>query len=279
MTGRATPVTTAAYGLAEGPRYDAANGELLWVDIEAGRLLRAAPHDLDAVTEARLDVPLGAVAPRAGGGWVLAAGRGFSLMAADGEVTPLAEVEPAGNRMNDGACDPQGRFWAGSMEFEARPGAASLYRLDTDGTVSVVLRDLTISNGLGWSPDGTTMYLADTGPGTVTAYDFDGATGAIERPRVVVEAEGADGLTVDDDGLLWIARFGHGVVARYDPADGRELVRIELPASQPTSCAFVGSTLIITTAARDVGDAEPEAGRLFAADAGVTGPPAIPYAG
>jgi sugar lactone lactonase YvrE len=182
--------------------------------------------------------------------------------------------------MNDGACDPQGRFWAGSMALDETPGAGSLYRLDPDGDVTVVQRGLTIANGLGWSPDGTTMYHADSGAGTVTAYDFDGARGEIERPRVAVRPEhGApDGLTVDEEGMLWVALFGGSAVVRYDP-EGRELARVPLPVSQATSCAFVGTRLFITTAARDVAGAEPDAGRVFAADAGVSGPPAVPFAG
>lgn len=278
-TFEAVPAGRRAFGLGEGPRHDAARGELLWVDIEAGLLLRADPANLDAAAETAIGEPLGAVAPAADGGWVLAAGRGLSRLAPDGARTVLAELEPPGNRMNDGACDPQGRFWAGSMAFDETPGAGSLYRL-ARGEVTVVQRDLTIANGLGWSPDGATMYHADSGAGTVAAYDFDGARGEIERPRVVVRPEhGApDGLTVDDEGMLWVAQFGGSAVVRYDPA-GRELARVALPVSQATSCAFVGSRLFITTAARDVAGAEPDAGRVFAADVGVSGPPAVPYAG
>jgi sugar lactone lactonase YvrE len=278
----ATPAGTERYELAEGPRFDAERGELVWVDIMAGRLLRADPDDLDVFGEITIDVPLGAVAPAASGGWVAAAGRGLSLLAADGTRTEIAELEPDGNRMNDGACDPQGRFWAGSMAFDGTPGAASLYRLDPSaGEVAVVLRGQTIANGLGWSPDGATMYHADTGPGTITAYDFDAATGEIERPRVVVRPEDAppDGLTVDDEGLLWVALFGGSAVVRCDPATGREVARVELPVSQPTSCTFVGTRLVITTAARDVAEREPEAGRLFVAEVGVAGPPARQYVG
>jgi sugar lactone lactonase YvrE len=279
-TFEAAPAGRRAFALAEGPRYDAARDELLWVDIEAGRLLRADPARLDAATETVLGEPLGAAAPTTDGGWVLAAGRGLSLLAPDGARTALTELEPAGNRMNDAACDPQGRFWAGSMAFDETPGAGSLYRLDPGGGVTAVLRGLTIANGLGWSPDGATMYHADSGPGTITAYDFDPGSGEIERPRVIVRPEHGvpDGLAVDDDGLLWVALFGGAAVVRYD-VDGRAVARIPLPVSQPTSCALVGTRLIITTAARDVAGAEPEAGRLFAADVGVSGPPAVPYPG
>jgi sugar lactone lactonase YvrE len=277
----AAPVSWAAYSLGEGPRYDAPRDQLIWVDLEAGRLLRADPDQLDAVAETTIDVMLGAAAPAGGGGgWIVAAGRGLSALAPDGVRTPLAELEPPGSRMNDGACDPQGRFWAGSMALDERPGAGSLYRLDGRGAVATVLRGLTIANGLGWSPDGATMYHADSGPGIVTAYDFDADAGEIERPRVIVRADNGvpDGLTVDDEGCLWVAHFGGAGVVRYDPS-GRAVGRVPLPVSQPTCCALVGTRLIITTAARGVSDTEPDAGRLFAADVGVTGPPAVPYAG
>jgi sugar lactone lactonase YvrE len=278
---RAAPVSRRAYSLGEGPRYDAARRELIWVDIEAGRLLRADPARLDDPTETTIDDMLGAAAPAIGGGWVLAAGRGLSALAPDGVRTPLADLEPAGSRMNDGACDPQGRFWVGSMALDERPGAGSLYRLDASGEATTVLSGLTIANGLGWSPDGATMYHADSGPGTITAYDFDADSGELERPRVIVvrPRRGVpDGLTVDDEGLLWVALFGGACVVRYDDV-GREVARIALPVSQPTCCALVGTRLIITTASRDVAAAEPNAGRLFAAEVGVTGPPAVPYAG
>ena len=275
---RAAPVSQQRYSLGEGPRYDAIRRELLWVDIDAGRLLRADPDRLDTVTETTIDATLGAAAPATGGGWIVAAGRGLATLGPEGVTQPLAELEPAGNRMNDGACDPRGRFWVGSMALDERPGAGSLYRLDPSGDATTVLTGLTIANGLGWSPDGTTMYHADSGPGTITAYDFDADSGRLERPRVIVRARDGvpDGLTVDDDGLLWVAHFGGARVVRYDPS-GREVGRVALPVSQPTSCALVGTRLLITTASRDVADAEPDAGRLFAADVGVTGPPAAPY--
>jgi sugar lactone lactonase YvrE len=278
-TYSAAPVSRQRYSLGEGPRYDATCRKLLWVDVDAGRLLRADPDRLDTATETTIDATLGAAAPAIGGGWIVAAGRGLSTLGPDGVTTLLAELEPAGNRMNDGACDPRGRFWAGSMALDERPGAGSLYRLDPDGDATTVLTGLTIANGLGWSPDGATMYHADSGPGTITAYDFDADSGRLERPRVIVRTRDGvpDGLTVDDEGLLWVAHFGGASVVRYEPS-GREVGRVPLPVSQPTSCALVGTSLIITTASRDVADSEPDAGRLFAADVGVTGPPAVPYA-
>src|ERR671918_744895 len=167
-------ISDEAAELGEGPRLDPRTGEVLWVDIMAGRLYRCRwdAGRLHTIAVIEVGRHLGAVAPvdAPGGGWVAAAGQGFAHVAEDGTVTVLAEPEAgqAGRtRMNDGACDPQGRFWAGSMayDYDTSPGAGTLYRMDHDGTVTPVVTGVTISNGLGWSPDGTTMYFADTGVG------------------------------------------------------------------------------------------------------------------
>jgi sugar lactone lactonase YvrE len=156
--------------------------------------------------------------------------------------------------MGDAACDPPGRFWAGTKADDNRPGGGSLHRLDPDGHTELVLDGLTISNGLGWSPDGQTMYLADTVPRVIHAFDFDGDRGTISDGRVLVEVTGSgagpDGLTVDAAGDLWVAIFGGGRVERYSP-DGllRQVLRV--PARETTSCAFAGTglpRLYVTTA-------------------------------
>ena len=121
---------------------------------------------------------VGAIAPVGGDeGWVLASGLGFVYLAPDGSLQRIVDVAPVGTRMNDGACDPQGRFWAGTLADDFSPGGGSMYRLDPDGSVRLVIDDLTISNGLGWSPDGGTMYLVDSGPRVVHVFEFDQLTG------------------------------------------------------------------------------------------------------
>lgn len=286
-------ISDEAAELGEGPRLDARTGEVLWVDITAGRLYRCSWDGGRLHTIATIEVgrDLGAVAPveRPGGGWIAAAGQGFAHVAEDGTVTVLAEPEAgqAGRtRMNDGACDPQGRFWAGSMAYDERPGAGTLYRMDHDGTVTPVVTGVTISNGLGWSPDGTTMYYADTGVGTLDAFDFDGVSGSLERRRTLVRCEGPgfpDGLWVDDEGCLWVAMWGGGEVRRYAP-DGGLIHAWPLPVSQPSACCFAGQdgdTLIITSArvglSAEALAREPAAGRVMAIDPGATGPAATPY--
>ena len=264
--------------LSEGPRWDEKRGELLWVDILGCRFHRAAltadgrPDDVRTIV---LDRHVGAVAPVAGGGYVLAAGQGFWFVDEACAVDELAQPE-AGHldvRMNDGACDPQGRFWAGTMAYDESPGAGTLYRLELDGRCSTVLSGLTISNGIGWSPDGATMYLSDSGTGLIEAFAFDGATGAIggRRTLVHVDQPGAapDGLTVDEQGDIWVGLYGGWVVNRYG-ADGSLRATLPMPVAQVTSCAFGGGdrrTLFVTTGRERLEEAalerQPDAGRVF----------------
>ncbi len=281
--------------LSEGPRWDGSRSELLWVDVLAGRFHRARLGEdrrFQAVQTLRVDRHLGAAAPAEAGGYVLAAGPGFLHLDADGAVRELAQPEAGRTdvRMNDGACDPQGRFWAGTMAYDEAPGAGCLYRLELDGSCTQVLTGLTISNGIGWSPDGTTMYLADSGTGDLYAFDFDPDTGALGRRSTVAHMTQAnavpDGLTVDDHGNIWVALWNGGALACYRP-DGSLLATVPLPVHRPTSCAFGdtdGATLFVTTAREGLGRAalarQPDAGRLLRLDSlGTTGPPCFPYRG
>jgi sugar lactone lactonase YvrE len=281
--------------LSEGPRWDADRDELLWVDIVGSRLHRArvgADGQLDEAAPVQFDRFVGAAAPAAGGGYVLAAGSGFLFADPSGAVYELAQPEAGHDhvRMNDGACDPQGRFWAGTMAYDETPGAGGLYRLEFDGSCTTVLTGLTISNGIGWSPDGGTMYLSDSGTARIDAFDFEAASGDISRRRTIVRSTepgvAPDGLTVDDAGDLWVAMWGGGAVRRYDPS-GSLRATVPVSADHPTSCAFGGpdrTTLFITTARQGL-DApalarQPDAGRVFCVHGlGVSGPPCTTYRG
>jgi sugar lactone lactonase YvrE len=217
------------------------------------------------------------------GGWIVAAGPGFARLDAGGSLTWLAEPE-AGRpelRMNDGACDPRGRFWAGSMAYAETPGAGTLYRLDSDGTTTPMVPGTTISNGLGWSADGATLWFADSGEGTVDAFDFDARSGTLSGRRTVITVDPddgvPDGLTVDADDHVWVAIWDGGQVRRHAP-DGELVARVRVPVSRPTSCCFGGAdldTLFISTARKGLTADElrkqPEAGRLFRVDTGVRG--------
>jgi sugar lactone lactonase YvrE len=189
--------------------------------------------------------------------------------------------------MKDAACDPQGRCWAGSVADEHRPGGGALYRLDRDGRAELVLDGLTISNGLGWSPDGSTMYLVDSIPGVVHAFAFDGEAGTVAGGSVLItvpEDVGApDGLTVDAAGDLWVAIYGGGCVRRHGPDGGlRQVLRV--PAEQSTSCGFGGpglATLYVTTATEHWTDeqcaAAPGAGLVYRLGTDAVGRPAAPF--
>jgi sugar lactone lactonase YvrE len=281
--------------LSEGPRWHEERQELLWVDILGCQMHRGtlSPDGaLERVETISVDRHIGAVAPAVGGGYVLAAGLGFLFVDETGSVRELAQAE-AGHtqvRMNDGACDPQGRFWAGTMAYDESPGAGALYRLELDGSCTTVLTGLTISNGIGWSPDGATMYLNDSGTGCVDVFRFDGPSGAISDRRTLVHIDqpgvAPDGLTVDYEGGIWVALWNGGAVHRYAP-DGSLLARVQLPVQRPTSCAFGGpgrDTLFVTSARTDLDDdalaRQPHAGKVFAIDGlGVRGLPCLPYRG
>jgi sugar lactone lactonase YvrE len=281
--------------LSEGPRWHAERQELLWVDILGRQVHRGtvgadgAMGRLETIT---VDRHVGAVAPASGGGYVLAAGQGFMFLDDAGQVHELAQPE-AGRvdvRMNDGACDPQGRFWAGTMAYDESPGAGALYRLELDGSCTTMLTGLTISNGIGWSPDGATMYLNDSGTAGIYAFHFDGLTGAISDRSTLVHIDrpgvAPDGLTVDERGGIWVALWGGGAVNRYGP-DGSLEATVPLPVERPTSCAFGGperATLFVTTARAGLEEValaqQPEAGRVLAIDGlGVRGLPCLPYRG
>ena len=291
MRPEAVPCTTDQALLGEGARWDARRGELLVVDILAGHVYRGrvgGDGGLDRFRAYEVPGTVGAVAPvEDDDGWLLAANRGFAHLSESGALRPFAEVAPAGTRMNDAACDPQGRFWAGTMATDHRPGAGALYRLERDGGIELMLDGLTISNGLGWSLDGGTMYLADSGPRVVHAFSFDGDRGTISDGRVLIvvpEKVGApDGLTVDAAGDIWVAIFGGGRVRHYS-RDGELLDEWPVPAEETTSCAFGGpelNRLYVTTATEDWSEeerrAEPGAGLVYRFDTDATGRPAEPF--
>ncbi len=285
-------VLDARAALGEGPIWDAERQSLLWVDIDENEIHQFDPRtgtDL-AVT---VDAGVTAVAVRERGGLVAATLNGFAFVSMAGgvaEIETIAEPEAGaeGNRMNDGKCDPTGRFWAGSMAYSEVDPTGSLYVLDTDLSVRSVVSGVTISNGLGWSPPGTAMYYIDTVTCTVSVMDFDPITGEASHHRHLfeagTEADMPDGMTVDSDGCLWVAFWGGNAVRRYSPA-GELLAVIDVPAAQVTSCSFGGpglADLYITTASHGLDPSEAaatQAGGLFRASTGARGLEASRFAG
>jgi len=277
---RAEPFTDPLAYHAEGPVWSESWGGLRWVDMLAGDVLSLAADG--SVTRRSVGTIAAALRPRAGGGAVIGVERGFVLEAPDGELTGLGELwDDPGVRMNDGGCDPAGRFYCGSMAYDHRPGAGALYRLDPDGTVEVAMRDVTISNGLEWSPDGSRAYYNDTATGEVSALDAD-LTARRTFARIASDDGAPDGLTVDAEGGVWVALYGGSAVHRYTPSGALDAV-VELPVTKATACTFGGPdlrTLFITTSREDLPDDEqPEAGSVFACTPGVAGLPARTFAG
>ena len=280
---RAEQVTGPVTHHGEGPVWSDRWGGLRWVDMLAGDVLSLAGNG--SVHRRHVGEIAAALRPRRGGGAVLAIERCFVLEDADGTLTPLPPVwtDPT-VRMNEGGCDPDGRFWCGSMAYDFSPGVGSLYRLDPDGSTHRVLDGVTISNGLEWTPDGSLAYYVDTPTGRVDVFDYDTATGLTGR-RPFVELTGGeqpDGLTVDAEGSVWVAMNSSGAVHRYTPEGALDGV-VELPTPKVTACTFGGPGLdqlyITTSRIRMAPDEDPVAGSLFRADVGVRGLPVREFAG
>ena len=269
----------------EGPFWDAVNGRLLVVDMLAGAIVEV---DAEGGTQRRKVADVAAaLRARRSGGYVLATENRFVLLRPDlteETVLPPVFTDPL-LRMNDGGCDPQGRFYCGTMAYAETPGAGTLYRLDPGGEVSVVLRDVTISNGLQWNAAGDTVFYADTPTDRVDRFRFDPASGAFTDRQPFAQIMGGghpDGLAIDDEDGLWVALWGGGAVHRYDAAGRLDLV-VDLPVTNVTACAFGGPdrrTLFITTSRQGIDPSdEPEAGAVFTFQAGVRGAPQHAFAG
>jgi sugar lactone lactonase YvrE len=272
--------------LGEGPVWDGQAQVLYWVDIYGQTFYRYVPATGE-LRKVEVGVQVGALAPRASGGLVMAAGHGFALWDEQSAALTLLgdlEGEHPEARFNDGAVDPAGRFWAGSMlegseDWDPAPG--NLYRLDRDHRVTRMEAGLAISNGIGWSPDWKTMYLTDSPRQVIYAYDYDVVRGEIEHRRPFIQTPGEasvpDGLTVDSEGCIWSARWGGWRLVRYDP-QGKPERELVLPVQYPTSCTFGGAALdelYITSAATRL-DAQkrreqPLAGDVFRIKPGVKG--------
>lgn len=277
--------------LGEGPVWISAARKLLYVDILAPSVTLADPSTGAFETKPMPEL-VGAVVPRRRGGYVAAMQSGFKAFDwGSPTITTIAhpEADKPGNRFNDGKCDTRGRFWAGSLAIDTKPGEGALWRLDADGRVHRMDQGFQVSNGLGWSPDDRRFYFTDTGAKRIYVYDYEAESGAIANRRVFVQLPDGvgspDGLTVDSEGHVWSAHWDGWCVTRYDP-DGRVDRVINLPVPRPTSCAFGGadlSTLFVTSArirlsAQQLAEA-PLSGSVFALSAGVRGLPDTMFAG
>lgn len=280
---RAACVQPATAFLGDSPVWDAEMRVLWWVDILAPALHRFDP---DSGLGSSLPLPglVSALALRRGGGFVVAAETSLAFLdPTSGALTNIGgvEVRQFGVRFNDGKCDRMGRFWAGTMSMAGDAAAAALYRLDPDGRVHLVQEGIGTTNGLGWSPDGRTMYLTDSQRRTIYAYDFEPAPGTISNRRVFAEVPEdrgePGGLTVDAEGHVWSTNWGGWCITRYAPSGSVDRI-VPMPIPQPTSCIFGGpelETLYITSARIRLTSAQlaqaPLSGSVFGLKTGAVG--------
>jgi sugar lactone lactonase YvrE len=274
-------VTDALAYHAEGPVWWEGWGGLRWVDMLAGDVLSLRPDG--AVERMHVGDVAAFIRPRTNGGWVVGTERGLARAdGVDALPTPwLTLWEDDGLRMNEGGCDPQGRLYCGSMAYDRTPGAARLYRVHGAGRVETVLPDVTISNGIDFSPDDSRAYYNDTSTGATDVFDVVDGELTDRRAFHHAEGENPDGLTVDSAGNVWVAINGAGRVRCYSP-DAAVLAEVELPAHQVTACTLGGPDLrdlFVTTSREDLDDPEPEAGAVFRVRVTVPGKPVLPFAG
>ncbi|CAN5417154.1 SMP-30/gluconolactonase/LRE family protein [soil metagenome] len=274
--------------LGEGSFWNTRQNNLWWVDIE-GKAFHIFDPSSGKDRIIKVGARIGTVVPDLEGNAIVALQNGIHKLDLETEeleliTNPLEHKENL--RFNDGKCDPSGRFWVGSMDLDEEESIASLYRMDHDGSVKEMLKEVTISNGIVWTADRKTMYYIDTPTLKVKAFDYDDATGNITNSRTAVdipeEAGNPDGMSIDTEGNLWIAHWGGFCVACWNPETGKLIKKVEVPAPQVTSCAFGGKDfdiLYITTAREGMSEEKlkeyPQSGGIFSAKPGVKGLPFI----
>jgi sugar lactone lactonase YvrE len=284
--------------LGEGPVWDAKQGMIYWIDILNGQLHSHHPST-NTELSIGLDQMIGSFALSENGKIIAALKEGIywvDKITGQKELIIAPEKHLPNNRFNDGKCDPAGRFWAGTMSLTEEKEAGSLYCIEKNKQTGLIeskkmISDLTISNGMAWSRDGKTFYFIDTPTYEIVSYDYDFATGSIENKKIIVRVDAADGfpdgMTMDAEGMLWVAHWGGWQVTRWNPLTGKKLSSIKLPAAKITSCTFGGDNLTdfyISSARVGLTDAElaqqPLAGSLFVVkNCGYKGLPAVEFKG
>jgi sugar lactone lactonase YvrE len=262
--------------LGEGPVWDDKQKVICWVDILNGAIHQYSPQQKKYTTIPVYQL-IGTVAICTDGNFIAALQNGFAFIdRVSGEIIMISDPEShlPTNRFNDGKCDPAGRFWAGTMSVLEEPDAGSLYMLANNKSHTKKLSQITISNGMAWNLHHQTFYFIDTPTFEVVAFDYDKHTGHIANKRTVIQIDKKqgypDGMTIDNEGMLWIAHWNGWQVSRWNPNTGQKLSHIKLPVAKVTSCAFGGENLedlYITTAKVELTSEEllqqPLAGSLF----------------
>jgi sugar lactone lactonase YvrE len=271
----AQPVIEHKCLLGEGPVWDHHNRVIIWVDILKGESHEYNPYEKTFYTLS-VGECIGSVALCKDGNFIAALQSGFAII--NRRTGQIKKIFNSGDdldiRFNEGKCDPAGRFFAGTMSMSKKKGKGSFYKLETDGIVTKVLDGLSIPNGMAWRADNKIFYHIDTPTSQVCSYDYDIKTGNISNKKTVITIpsnEGfPDGMTIDTEGMLWIAHWNGGQISRWNPDSGEKLLSIPLPVSNVTSCNFGGddmSDIYITSARVILNDEEikqqPLAGSLF----------------
>jgi len=276
--------------VGENPLYDESRDRLFWIDVRESPAIHVMTLKTGVESRWPMREDIGSIALAGDDRLLVALRSGFAFFdCADGALTPIVDPEsdlPL-NRLNDGKCDSAGRYWCGSMNPESGTADGSLYVLEPSLRCRKVLDDFVTPNGMTWSADGATMYLADTRRGFIYAFPFDASRGALGERRIFADLGampgGPDGAALDADGCLWWAQFDGGCIVRYRPEGAMDRV-VRLPVTKPTSCGFGGPgyrQLFVTTATRGMSEedlrAEPLAGGVLVIDVGVAGLPPVRF--
>ena len=270
--------------LGEGAIWNHSTNELFWIDIE-GKSLHIYNPKTNKNRSLKTPSRIGTVVPINDKEALIALENGVSkINLKTGVINSFVDMENnlINSRLNDGKCDPSGRLWVGSMHLEQENGKANLYKIVTLGNLETMIDSVTISNGIVWTSDKKTMYYIDTPTSQIKAYNYNNSTGNITNPRVAVqiptELGYPDGMTIDEEGMVWVGMWDGNAVIRFNPKTGDVLQTIEVPSHNITSCAFGGDnleTLYITTASIDMTDDElkkyPLSGSVFKVEPGVKG--------
>ena len=277
--------------LGEGPVWDAVQKVICWVDILNGTI-----HEYSPEKNTHKTIPvhqmIGTVAVCTDGNFIAALQNGFAFVnRSSGEIKMMHDPENhlPGNRFNDGKCDPAGRFWAGTMSLDDVPYKGNVYSVDKDWTIKKNIENVSISNGMAWSIDNTLLYYIDTPGFEIVAYNYAKNTGSISNKRRIIKIEKEDGypdgMTIDNEGMLWIAHWDGWQVTRWNPATAEKLLSVKLPVAKVTSCTFGGNNLqdlYITSAKTGLTEEalqqQPLAGALFVLkNCGFKGMPAFEF--
>lgn len=265
----------------EGPAWSPHWAGPRWVDMLQGDVLELQSDG--TVRRVHVADVACVVRRRHGSGMLVATEHDLVLAEGDelgGRVSSFVHlIDDPAVRLNDGGVAPDGRFFVGSMAYDYTPGAGTLWAISGEGSVSVVEPGATISNGLAWSPDGSTAYYSDTATHRVDRFSWSPSKGLYDR-RAFVSVNSPDGVCVDAEGGVWVALWGGGALHRYDSVGSLTAI-VRIPTQFPTSAAFVGDNLdrlIVTTSRLEAPD-DPLAGALFEVVSGVRGIPLSEFSG